>query len=238
MTEESSVLPPVEESCKDLLLELFDESIELTKYFEQSSRPYNSDPRDLSRRITRGYKMIIKKGTNRIVLLRFLLAKLVYSNEGLSLEEYLCLYHLFYDLTECSDPIFISKYKEKLEKVSHLLERMRGVRSFPVQYRKPTIEKVREFLLDFIPSAREYYGLAGQRNLRQSFRLILNDTLIPKRCPPVRYIGVGYKDKGTRRNSAVDGSQGWKEIGSYFSNQEREAEELDSSFSETTGQGE
>jgi len=237
MTEESSVLPPIEESSVEPDLELFLDSVELTKYSEQSPRPCSSDPRDLSRRIKRGYKMIIKKGTNRVVLLRFLLAKLVHAVEGLSLEEYLCLYHLFYDLTENRDPIFLSKYSVQLEKVAHLLERMRGVSVYPVIFREPTVKKVREFLLDFIPSAREYFGLAGQRNLRQSYRIVLNDTLIPKRCPPVRYIGVGYKDKGTRRNSATNGSPGWQEVGSFFSNQAREAEELDSSFSETNGLG-
>jgi len=113
------------------------------------------------------------------------------------------------------------------------LEKMSGITIFPVIFRAPTVEKVRASFQDIIPSPREYYGLSGQRDLRQSFRLVLNDTLVPKRCPPVRFIGVGYKDKGTRRDTAVDGSPGWKEIGTFFSNQEREAEELDSSISET-----
>jgi len=233
MTEESSVLPPIEKSSLDLDLDILLTPDEFAKYFEQSSRPCNSDPRDLSRRIKRGYKMIIKKGTNRMVLLRFLLAKLVYSVEGLSLEEYLCLYHLYYDITEIRDPIFWTKYKEKLERVGLLLEKLGGVTVFPVIFRAPTVEKVRATFQDIIPSAREYYGLSGQRDLRQSFRLVLNDSLVPKRCPPVRFIGVGYKDKGTRRDTAIDGSPGWKEIGTYFSNQEREAEELSSSFSDS-----
>jgi hypothetical protein len=56
--------------------------------------------------------------------------------------------------------------------------------------------------------------------------------LIPRAVPPKRFIGVGYKDKGSRRDPAFDGTPSWQETAQYLSNLEREAEELDSSFSD------
>jgi len=230
MTEESIVLPPrVREKVPPLPIVRIRPADE---NFEQSSRPCGSDPYDLISRIKGGYKMLIKKGTSRITLLRFLLAKLVYSMEGLSIEEFLCVFHLYYDLTEMSDPLFNAKWKSFLEGVKDILDDISGEKEFPVQ-----IQQDVQINLDFFegkfPTKREFFGLSGQRDLRRSFRLVLNDTLVPQKKPLVRYIGVGYKDKGTRRNLAEDGSPGWKEIGTYFSNLEREAEELDSSISET-----
>jgi len=231
MNNESIVLPPSDKISKRPF-PLFGKRQPADENFEQSSRPCSSDPYDLTTRIKRGYKMFIKKGTNRVTLLRFLLAKLVYSSGGLSLDEYLCLFHIYYDLTEMNDPLFKQKYDIFLERVGLLLSEISGERSFPVQTLTDA-EVDFEFFLGNFPTKREYFGLAGQRDLKRSFRLVLNDTLVPQKKLLVRYIGVGYKDKGTRRNPAEDGSPGWKEVGTFFSNQEREAEELDSLFSST-----
>jgi len=230
MNEEFIDFPPSDEISKRPFPK-FGKNQTTDEIFEQNSRPCSSDPYDLTVRIKRGYKMFIKKGTNRMTLMRFLLAKLVYSSEGLSIEEFLCLFHIYFDLTEMKDPLFLSKYQFFLERVGTLLDEISGIQTFPVQALTDA-EVDNDFFLGYFPSKREYYGLCGQRDLRRSFRFVLNDTLVPQKRLPVRYIGVGYKDKGTCRNLAEDGSPGWKEVGTFFSNQEREAEELGSSFSE------
>jgi hypothetical protein len=171
--------------------------------------------------------MIIRKGTNRVTLYKFLLAKLLYSAEGLALEEYLLVFHLFFDLTEIKDPLFAAKHFKFLERSKLLLDAIKEAKVFPVQSEGGDPD-VSLFEGEF-PTKRQYFGLAGQRDLRRSFRLILNDTIVPKALPPVRFIGVGYKDKGSRRDPAFDGSPGWKEVASFNSFREREAEELDSS---------
>jgi len=231
MTEESSFSLPVDENSS------VNDSCEIPlklEYFEQSTCPSNFDPRNLGERILKGYTMKIKKGTNRIVLVKFLLGKLVFSVEGLNIEEYLLLYHLFFELTEIKDRIFHEKYKNNLIGLSKLLSEMNSIKCFPVH---PTERATREILRitqGFIPTPREYFGLAGQRDIRNCFRLILNDTIVPQKLPPKRFIGVGYKDKGTCRDPAFDGTPGWQFYARYFSNKEREAEELDSSISETS----
>jgi len=232
MTEESSFSLPIVEQNESIRKTVKCEP-PYEEYFEQSTCPSNFDPRDLGKRILKGYTMNIKKGTNRIVLLRFLLGKLVYSVEGISIEEYLLLFHLFFELTEIQDPLFREKYKDKLFELSKLISELGKVKEFPVQ---PTERAKQELfrILSLLPTAREYFGFAGQSDIRKSYRLRLNDTIVPKRPPPKRFIGVGYKDKGTCRDPAFDGSPGWQFYASYFANKEREAEELDSSISETS----
>jgi hypothetical protein len=233
MTEESLVLPSVDVKSEGEL-EQTGKSVVVVEYLEQSTCPSNFDPRDLGKRIAKGYTMKVKKGTNRTVLFRFLLAKLVHSNEGLFIDEYLLLYHLFYELLDMTDPLFVKKYLLKLEKVKIIMIKLGKCRSFPLHLKDESKREICRYLDDFLLSPREYYGLAGQRSIRDSFRLILNDTIVPQAPPPKRFIGVGYKDKGTCRDSAYDGSPGWQFYARYFSNLEREAEELDSSISETS----
>lgn len=209
---------------------LFDHWNFIHKYenSEQSSRPSTFDPRNIESRIFRGYKMIFKKGTKQMTLLRFLLAKVVYGLDGLSLEEYLGLYHLFYDLTESKskDLFFLSKYQPWLERVEVVLRKMAGTKIFPVIPQDETKKIIEKLLEEHLPTPRAFYGLSGQRELRQSFRLVLNDTLMPRKVLPQRFIGVGYKDKGTRRDLALDGNPSWQTVATYLSNLEREAEEV------------
>lgn len=176
--------------------------------------------------------MKVKKGTNRIVLMKFLIGKIRHSVEGLSIDEYLLLYHLYYDLTESKDPKLWDKYTNLFEKTYKLLTLMSRIQVFPVRLNEGG-RKTFDNIFDNLLTSREYFGLAGQRDIRQSFKLILSDTLVPKPIPPKRFIGVGYKDKGTRRDPAWDGTPRWQETATYFANLEREAEELDSSISES-----
>lgn len=173
--------------------------------------------------------MIVKTGTKRVTLVRFILAKLLYDESGISIEEFLLLYHLFFDLVESRDPVFLSKYGPFLERVGTLLENEKFSRSkaFPLIPENRGKEEIESFLKNFIPNRREYFGLKGQRLLSSSYRLVFNDTLLPKRLPLKRYIGVGYSDKGTRRDLAVDGSPSWQSVGSYFSELQGACEDLD-----------
>lgn len=178
--------------------------------------------------------MKIKKGTNRVVLLKFLLAKLIYSAEGMNLEEYLLIFHLYFELLDTRDPLFQAKYKNHFERIGSLLVKMNGIKVFPIIPKDGTKNEIIRYLENFLPTAREFFGLAGQRDLRNCFRLVLNDTIVIQAPPPKRFIGVGYKDKGTCRDPAFDGSPGWQFYARYFANLEREAEELDSSISDTS----
>jgi len=227
MDESPLVLPPSEKRDRDLNFANFDSFTR--KQSRQSPHPCTSDPMNVRERVLRGYKMIIKQGTKRMTLLRFLLSKMLYGEEGISIEEYLCIFHLYYDLVEITESHFVEKNSSNLDKVGILLSKLSDNRIFPLNLNEMSRIQMETLLERFLPTRREFYGLVGQREIGKSFKLILNDTLVPRKLPPKAYIGVGYKDKGTRRDVSVNGCQGWQEIGSHLANREREAEELDSS---------
>jgi hypothetical protein len=166
-----------------------------------------------------------------MVLLRFLLAKLRHSLEGVSLEEYLLLYHLYFELSENKDPLFSEKHQDFLNKIKGILVNFNENKVFPIILNDQGKERLDEIFSKSIPSAREYFGLTGQRSLRDSFRLVLHDSIRPKKFPPKKVIGVGYKDKGTCRDPALDNSPSWQEVAQVFSYRERKAEENYSSCS-------
>lgn len=174
--------------------------------------------------LTGGYKLIVKKGTNRHKLFRFLLSRIRYSKEGFHLDDFLCLFELFFRMIEEEDPKFQVRRNSLLD--LGLLELMRQIRtttSFPYHPQENTLKILGE--LPLVYPLRAYFGLerAGWSNL---YRLCLAKSIIRRKVPPKAYIGVGYKDKGSRRNSAEDGSPNWQEVASHNALKEREAEEL------------
>lgn len=187
-------------------------------YFEQSPRPEGFDPSTLSARFLGGYTVKLKKGVKRITLFRFLLAKLLYESdeEGLHLDEFAVMVNLFYDLLEETDPTFVSKYSSNLHRLVPFFADLGKASSFPIRLKienRPFSDLI-NYVGSILPTRNSYYGLRGNRNLRMSFFISFNDTLQPQQIRAARFVGVGYRDKGTRRNNAHDGSPSWQEVGS------------------------
>jgi hypothetical protein len=187
-------------------------------YFEQSPRPEGFDPSSLRARFAGGYTVKLKKGVKRITLFRFLLAKLLYDSdeEGLHLDEFAVMVNLFYDLLEESDPTFVEKYRENLNRLVPLFADLGKARNFPLRLYvkdRPYSDLI-NYVGPILPTQNSYYGLRGNRDLRMSFYISFNDTLRPQQFRAPRFVGVGYRDKGTRRDNALDGSPSWQEVGS------------------------
>lgn len=173
-----------------------------------------------------GYKVRIKRGIKKVTLFRFLLAKLLYDEDGLHLDEYLVLFELYYNLLDLRDPSFCLKYGDWFNRSSEFFAGIATALEFPAKLSsKNQIQDLYQGLQPVIPSKQAYFGLKGQRNLRQSFSVVLLSELPSVKPPSKRFVGVGYKDKGTRKNEAKDGSPHWTEVASHFSEIERRAEE-------------
>lgn len=181
--------------------------------------PRTSDPSIwLEKQLKEGYRVKIKRGVRKITLFRFLLAKLVYEEEeGIHLDEYVVLMELFYDLMDYSDPSFIKKYGSWISKIKPFFENVASAKEFPVILKrtKETTKLYSKFLEPNLPTQQAYFGLRGNRNLRNSWTLILNSSLTPQRKFHKSVIGVGYRDKGYRR-SPHDGTPDWREVCSHF----------------------
>jgi hypothetical protein len=181
----------------------------------------------------------LRAGTKKVTLFRFLLAKMVYGREGegLSVEEYLCLLELFFGLEEVQDPNLLRKWKDSLSRVSNLIPGLAEIQEFPIVLSQDSRKALVDYFGDdpILPNPEAYFGLLGQRDLRNSFRVQFKSSWIPPKRVE-RYIGVGYKDKGSRRFPELDGSPSWQDVARVLANREREQEEADSAYSAPSGE--
>lgn len=203
-----------------------------TQNTQADSRPWTYDPRH-SLYLTKGYTMKLRAGTKKVTLVRFLLAKMVYGKEGegLSLEEFLVFHEIAFALLESKDPNLIGKWELSLSRISQLIPVMAEIKEFPVVLSAESRSHLVDFFKDdpILPNPEAYFGLMGNRDLRNSFRIQFRSQWIPPKRVE-RYIGVGYKDKGTRRVPELDGSPSWQDVAREFANREREQEEAELAY--------
>ena len=188
----------------------------------------NSDPKlDWDKLITGGFSVKFRRGVKKITLFRFLTAKILYDEEGLHLDEFIVLFELYYDLIGQTDPSFSNKYSEWFSSSERFFEVIAQGKVFPLRLKQSEkVQELQSILQPVLPSKSAYFGLKGQRNLRNSFHIILNDHLPPVKVKPKSFIGVGYRDKGTRKNTALDGSPSWQEVSAHNFELERREEEI------------
>ena len=159
---------------------------------------------------------MIRKGVRRLPIFRYLLGELVYG-DGLDISAYLALWELWDWIKRKDDPKFLQAHESKLGQTQKLLRAI-GKKGylFPVRLKLPEdFEKAKSL----VPTPETYFGLKGQKEIRQSFRLLLHDERPPQHLPPKRFIGRGYDDEGTYRDLSKDGSPHWSELTCDWKNQ-------------------
>jgi hypothetical protein len=164
-------------------------------------------------RVFGGYKVSYRTGTKQITLYRNLLAAVCYEQGGISIEEILVLYDLAQKMEEKRqrDKAFDDKYGDWLITSFDFIGTL-SPQVFPFQY-KGDVSKAEETLTPFLPSRQAYYGWKRNPVRETPARIQLRNPLAPPRTlPPKRFVGVGYRDKGTRRDPAVDGSPSWQDV--------------------------
>jgi hypothetical protein len=164
---------------------------------------------------TKVFKVVIKPGTKRITLFRFLLADLLYSKEeGFSIEKYLVLFELYFGLLDNPDPLFREKWQKHLMELKPLMDKLSRIVTFPVRIPSKALEQILDFLKDnlLLPNKSAFFGLKGNRDLLLSFGVVFDAPWKHPSPRPKPFIGVGYKDKGHCRTPAEDGSPSWQEV--------------------------
>jgi len=142
---------------------------------------------------------------------KFLLSKLVYDGkDSLSEQEIFALHLLHEKLSRCTDRGWVEKYFNWFESTKRLFQ-------YFTQYQRardkfPWSQQVVEnpFFSDGLYSACAFFGRRTFLNVRMVLRKINLRLKKPPR-PPNR-IGVGYRDHGTARDVALDGSPSWQEV--------------------------
>lgn len=158
-------------------------------------------------------QVVYGKPTKRITLQRALVSKLMFEPERCTYKEVVVLFDnlLWLQLKAEKDPDFKNKFGITLKVLAYLLKRM----DFNV-IQAEDIEKLSEKFR----SNLKHFGLA-QRNFKQpliqQWRYVDVRPSKPlgkevKTLPPSRYIGIGYRDKGTAKKPWIDGSPSWQEV--------------------------
>lgn len=197
---------------------------DLAPEFPSSGRPLSlrSDTSEASggRKFSQGVQIIYSRRCRRITLQRVICSRIAYNLE-VSWEEILVLYDNFLGLQTLAqrDEGFRAKFGNSLEELAKLLK--------SVQINERTVWKLKDTLRKNIKELKPF--LLPKRNLSQTElhmknKVKIRETRLPgvlrKKLPPERYIGVGYRDKGSRRDEAWDGSPSWQDVASRKSYKE------------------
>jgi hypothetical protein len=171
----------------------------------------NENPKSLPRS---GVRVTYKKGLKRVTLQRYLASRLVYKADEVSFAEILVLYDNLIWLLEKAliDPGFHRVFNEDLESLAEILKNTRLTeKSFKSSLVKLSNE-IRISCSGFLYPQRNLAGVA--KYVSGHFHVLPHreQGTLTKELRPKAYIGVGYKDKGTRRDPAYDGSPGWQEV--------------------------
>lgn len=169
------------------------------------------------------YIVQIHRKTKRITLQRFLVSKIAYGKD-FSLIELAALFHnQLWLQTKCSaDVHFREKFGRSLEVLAIILKECnfsRGLQSGTISRMKA---KVLALEGDFLIPQRNLPNLEAQLRNSISTKWRKQEGVEINKLPPKSFIGKGYRDHGTAPKPEEDGSPSWQEVGSEFSNLERE----------------
>jgi len=171
---------------------------------------------------------ILKKAKKKN-LFRFLLAKTFYEEDGLHLDEFLVVWELYLNLQELlsKDPAFREKYETSLRSISIFMKALEDRVEFPLRMKveDPRLQEILSTMFPLLPSKDAYFGLKGQKSLRQGFSIVFNfEKTRPRKVQEGRRIGVGYRDHGTKKPDH-EGTPHWSEVASHFRELEIRSEE-------------
>jgi hypothetical protein len=197
----------------------------------QSPSPGSSDPTSLIREGLKkegGYTVKVSRQVKLKNLYRFLIAKVFYDEEGMHLDDYLVLWDLHLKILGLleKDPGFRKKYEESFQTIQTFFEYLGSVRSFPLRFetKNPRTEEIVKKMYPFIPTRNAYFGLRKQLNLRQGYSIYFHCEATPPKHRPLRKIGVGYRDQGTKKPEH-DGTPSFSEVQHHFKELEIRTEE-------------
>jgi hypothetical protein len=191
------------------------DSSELSRFASQIFVPGSPNLRNFEKTFSGGYTVKILKGSKPITTYRFLLAKIVYDESGLSIDDLLALLeiHNRLEVQATKDKEFSSKYREWLITTTGLVRILCSQVTFPIRVDGKFQKTVVEHLKPYLPSLRAFEGYRKDQRIVRGYRIILRNPLLPpKKLPPKAFIGVGPKDKGSKREPATDGSPSWQEV--------------------------
>lgn len=159
----------------------------------------------------------ISPKAKRIYLQRFLLSKFSHFRETTEMRDLCCLFEnqLWLERKCLSDTDFSKKFGRDLESLSIILQEI----NFRTETSSKAIDRFSRKLQENLSSL-----CLPKRNYKEAFKLCnglysLKDSRtqgkLKKTIPPKSRMGIGYRDKGSARDLAFDGSPTWQEVAAH-----------------------
>lgn len=159
-------------------------------------------------------QVIYGRSVRRITLQRAITGKIVHFMEEVTLKDVLVLFdNLLWLQEKCSrDPDFQEKFGLHLKVQAYILKREKISKdTLPTVVRKLKNSFLNNFGSFQIPKRNVKQVIAQQYRLVE-LRLPRQPGVPKSKLPPAAYIGKGYRDKGTAKKPAFDGSPSWQEV--------------------------
>jgi len=159
------------------------------------------------------YHIVNVPWKKKFLVLKMLLAKRVYDPEGLKWEEGILIKEYFHDLWDSKNVDIVTTTRFKLGRLKHFAETISVHHDSPPLGRE-NIHKVKShiFTMRELPDEYAYFGWKTFWQLSKFF--FRGNKARCRIRKNKRFLGVGYKDKGNRKNVAEDGSPSWQEVAS------------------------
>lgn len=157
------------------------------------------------------WNILITKMSRPVVTLRFLLSKIVFTDESFSNVEAVTLFVAFERVVELieKDPTARQKYAQEIFIFRAVFQSLDFLVQLDPAKRLSFFRKNYGFYRGKLFSRRYYFALEGQaKQLYQTFI----KRRFPKKFPPKAFVGKGYGDHGTAKDKAFDGSPSWQEV--------------------------
>jgi hypothetical protein len=161
-------------------------------------------------------QVIYGKAVRRITLQRVLTGKIAHFPKDVTILDILVLFDNMLWLQEkaLQDPEFREKFGIHLKVLSLILKEIKINR----KTLKVAVAELSNSFLNglegFIIPKRNVKPVLIQLKRFYEVRFPRQPGIEKKKLPPAAYIGVGYRDKGTAKNPAYDGSPSWQEVAS------------------------
>lgn len=162
-------------------------------------------------------KVVYGRTTKRVTLQRSLVALISHYPEEVSFKHLLVLYDNMLWLQEkCEeDPVFREKFGITLKVLAYVLKGLNLTHhTFPARTLQKLSETFRRNLKHFSLEKRNTKQPLKQQMSHVEVRPTTQQGVLNKLLPPQRYIGIGYRDKGTAKKPWLDGSPSWQEVAS------------------------
>lgn len=171
--------------------------------------------------------VIVKANVKRITLQRGIVSMILYDREvSLDLLHVMFQNQLWLERKCSTDKMFAESFGRDLETLSIVLKQTnlsRGLTEGAVSSLKT---KLRDTLTGFAYPRRNLPSI--EPIVLKSFQTkpYKEKGVLTKELPPKTFIGKGYRDKGTAKEPAQDGSPRWQDVAIHVSHVERRIHEL------------